>query len=272
MTNMINHVVDHQLAANTIHTVDDLALQAAWRRFLDYDTAAGFQKVSHTRIRSTIIVLGLVASVLAVASTYSGLFIDPLKTPIRVVLIFVPILSAALLTYAYQFSPSLSWVAYRIGAELVRREIYLYRMQAGDYTGLTPGQQQQLILTRLNEANKRVNKIGAPDPYLQTTTIDIPKAISGKTDTPADDGFSALTPDEYITYRIVPQKDWYIRKARSDYANMRRWRVYGLGAAAASSAVAALGFEPIVAATTANDRHWRRAGDVHGIADVWSYL
>src|SRR5258708_6100702 len=251
MTNMINHVVDHQLAANTIHTVDDLALQAAWRRFLDYDTAAGFQKVSHTRIRSTIIVLGLVASVLAVASTYSGLFIDPLKTPIRVVLIFVPILSAALLTYAYQFSPSLSWVAYRIGAELVRREIYLYRMQAGDYTGLTPGQQQQLILTRLSEANKRVNKIGAPDPYLQTTIVDIPKAVVGKTNNPADHGFSTLTPDEYITSRIEPQKDWYIKKARSDYSQMRRWRVYGLGAAAASSAVAALGVEPMVAATTA---------------------
>src|SRR5258708_30785720 len=252
MSSITNHVVDHQLAANTIHSVDDQALQAAWRRFLDYDVAAQIQKVNHTRIRTTIITLGLVASVLAVASTYTDSpFIVYIAPAIRVVLIFVPILSAALLTYAYQFSPSLSWVAYRIGAELVRREIYLYRMQAGDYTGLTPGQQQQLILTRLNEANKRVNKIGAPDPYLQTTTIDIPKAIAGKTDTPADDGFSALTPDEYITYRIVPQKDWYIRKARSDYANMRRWRVYGLVAAAARAAVAPLRFEPIVAAQTA---------------------
>jgi SMODS and SLOG-associating 2TM effector domain 1 len=251
MTNMITHVMDHQLAANTIHSVDDQALQASWRRFLDYDAAAAFQKVHHTRIRIAIILLGLTASVLAVASTY----VDPAQTTVagtlRIILIFVPILTAGLVSYAYQFSPSLSWVAYRIGAELVRREIYLYRMFSGDYAGLTPGHQQQLLLTRLNEANKRVNKIGAPDPYLQATIVDIPKAVSGKTNDKADDGFSTLTSEEYIAYRVQPQKDWYIKKARQDYDQMRRWRVYGLAVAAASSAMAALNFAPIVAATTA---------------------
>ncbi len=260
---------DQQLAENTIRTKADQALQAAWRRFLDYDAAAGKQRDHHTRVRTWIIVLGLMASTLAVISSYrNNAFFLALAKPensgpvlsasvnffweaLHVILIFVPIIIAGLLTYAYQFAPSLSWVAYRIGAELVRREIYLYRMQAGDYAGKNALDEQQTLLERLNEANKRVNKIGAPDPYLQTTNNDIPSAVVGKTDSKADDGFSPLTAEQYITYRVLPQKDWYIKKSQSDYANMRRWRVFGLAATAGSSAVAALGVEPIVAVTTA---------------------
>lgn len=260
---------DQQAAANTIRTTADQALQAAWRRFLDYDTAAGKQRNHHSRIRTWIIVLGLFASTLAVLSSYrNNEFFTNIAKPensgpalsaavsffweaLHFVLILIPIIIGLLLTYAYQFAPSLSWVAYRIGAELVRREIYLYRMQAGDYAGKSAIDQQQTLLQRLNEANKRVNKIGAPDPYLQTTNNDIPKAMTDKTNNKADDGFSPLTADQYITYRVLPQKDWYIKKAQSDYENMRKWRVYGLAAAAGSSIVAALGVEPVVAVTTA---------------------
>src|SRR5579885_3552913 len=151
---------DQQVAESTIRTKADQALQAAWRRFLDYDAAAGKQRVHHRRIRTWIIVLGLAASTLAVISSYrnnallASLASSPSTDPrisaainlfwevLHVVLIFVPIIIAGLLTYAYQFAPSLSWVAYRIGAEVVRREIYLYRMQAGDYAGKNALDQQ----------------------------------------------------------------------------------------------------------------------------------
>jgi hypothetical protein len=242
-----------QLAVNTIRTTADQALLAAWRRFLDYDAASANQKVHHTRIRTSIIILGFAASALAVAITYraSNPVIESIGEYLHAALIVLPIISAGLLTYASMFAPSLSWLAYRIGAELVRREVYLYRMQAGDYADKTPLEQQQMLLTQIELANKRVNKLGAPDPYLQTTIANIPKVVAGKTDSKADDGFTPLSADEYISHRVVPQKDWYISKSRTDYERARRWRIYVLIIAGLSSLVAAFRFEPFVAVTTA---------------------
>src|SRR5690349_13789216 len=114
---------DQQVAESTIRTKADQALQAAWRRFLDYDAAAAKQRNHHTRIRTWIIVLGLAASTLAVLSSYrNNAFLASLAQPansgtvissalnvfwevLHIVLIFVPIIVAGLLTYAYQFAP-----------------------------------------------------------------------------------------------------------------------------------------------------------------------
>src|SRR5258708_11928259 len=242
-----------QVAANTIRTKADQALLAAWKRFLDFDEASTAQKLHHSKIRTAIIVLGFAASALAVAISTKDTnpIIGSISEGLRVVLIFLPIISAGLLTYASEFTPSLTWLAYRVGAELTRREIYLYRMQAGDYRGRTALDQQSLVLAQVEAANKRVNRVGVPDPYLQTTITDVPKAIVGRTSDPADDGFSPLSADQYIAYRVVPQKDWYIRKSHLDYQKTQRWRIYLLIVGFASSGLAALNFAPFVAVTTA---------------------
>src|SRR5256885_1781839 len=105
-----------QLAAstiypNTVRTTADQVLLAAWRRFLDYDAASANQKVHHTRIRTSIILLGFAASALAVAITYraSNPVIESIGEYLHAALIILPIISAGLLTYASMFAPSLSW-------------------------------------------------------------------------------------------------------------------------------------------------------------------
>ncbi|MEP7288127.1 MAG: DUF4231 domain-containing protein [Chloroflexota bacterium] len=241
--------------ATSFRTNSDQALLAAWRRFLDYDSASVIQKLNHNSTRRTIIILGFAASTLAVISTFVRNPVDPsivtVANILRVVLILIPAIMAGLMTYAVTFSPSLSWLAYRIGAELVRRDIYMYRMQAGEYATLSPVDQQTTLLQHLQDADKRVHRIGVPDPYIQATIMDVPKIILGKTNDPNDDGFSSLSVDQYIAYRVYKQKDWYLVKSRDDYDKMRRWRIGVIVATGMSAVVAALGWEVWVAVTTA---------------------
>lgn len=235
----------------TARTQADTALQAAWMRFLDFDRASIRQKNAQYRIRIPIIALMFLASVLAVAITYADSvdLIDDLHGVLRAALIIVPLAAAGLLAYAYQFSPSLAWITYRLGAEEIRQQIYLYRMQAGKYASRDLEGQQRLLLDQVQEASAHVHEIGAPVPFLQLTFTTEP--VKPPTDRPEDDGYSALRGDDYVRLRVIPQTEWYLRKLNENYTKLRRWRIAILVVAGASSALAALGGEPLVAISTA---------------------
>lgn len=235
----------------TARTQADTALQAAWMRFLDFDRASIRQKNAQYRIRIPIIALMFLASVLAVAITYADSvdLIDDLHGVLRAALIIVPLAAAGLLAYAYQFSPSLAWITYRLGAEEIRQQIYLYRMQAGKYASRDLESQQRLLLDQAQEASAKVHEIGAPVPFLQLTFTTEP--VKPPTDRPEDDGYSALRGDDYVRLRVIPQTEWYLRKLNENYTKLRRWRIAILVVAGASSALAALGGEPLVAISTA---------------------
>ncbi|HVO41328.1 MAG TPA: SLATT domain-containing protein [Aggregatilineales bacterium] len=267
-------------------STSDPALLIAWRRFIDYDEASDAQKVEHTKIRRRVIYLGLSASVLAVmigylsTHTYNTANVidvaltwilqhlgsnDPvaatkdlytmLTTVVRVLLFAVPIALTYILGFASTFAPSLGWVSYRIGAELIRREIYLYRMSAGDYFGKSVDDQRKLLLESVGKADRRVQEIGAPDPYLNNarSDVDIAQHIDQKKTQPKDNGFNPMTLDEYIQLHVNPQIEWYINKSHSDYHSLRQWRRNMLVAAATGSILTAIDatLGPLVAITTA---------------------
>ncbi len=110
----------------------DPALLAAWSRFIDYDRASIRLKRQRWLVRSIIIMLSVVTSIYAVGITYMdtpGFW----KNLVLVILAALPIFTAVMISYAKEFSPILAWSVYRVGAELLRREIYLYRARVGDY-------------------------------------------------------------------------------------------------------------------------------------------
>jgi hypothetical protein len=118
---------------------DDHTLLAAWREFLRNDNIAIAQKLYHTSLRATIIAFTLLTSLVAISVTASrAALISPTIAAILLpvllpLMILMPAVNTALLAYTLQFAPSLSWAAYRTGAEKVRRQIYLYRLKAGPY-------------------------------------------------------------------------------------------------------------------------------------------
>jgi hypothetical protein len=230
----------------------DTALVAAWRRFLDYDKISSDQKRTYVRIRSWVIVLVLLTSAFAVFSIYEP-FVG-LAGLLRLLLIVMPITGVALINYASQFASSTAWVEYRVSAEVIRSEIYLYRAQVGEYAGKSLYERQQLLLQKVDEADNRMSQQNAALPYMQPVDDEkIGAQIQAKTQVKDDDGLSAISPEKYIEWRAEPQMNWYIDKIRDDYRNMRRSSLMALLVGAAGSAISALLPEHtgLVAVTTA---------------------
>jgi hypothetical protein len=169
----------------------------------------------------------------------------------KIILIALPLILAGMLTWMMQFMPGTAWIGYRIGAELVRYQLYLYRMQAGDYTGLSANAQQEQLLERVKQARRRVDQLGSSEPYTLPTPSDLAAAVKAKCHDPRDDGFSVLSVEEYLLYRIRPQREWYVKKLHRNYSDLRNWRAGVLLLTGLGAFLVAIGFEPWVAVTTA---------------------
>ncbi|MFQ3566263.1 MAG: DUF4231 domain-containing protein [Aggregatilineales bacterium] len=232
----------------------DSALRVAWQRYLEYSYAANRRKRTHVRVRRGVILLSLVSTVLAVTITYRDVvpLIGAVADGIRLVLIILPLVIAGILAFSLQFMPSMAWIAYRIGAEMIRRQIYLYRMNAGEYIDKPSFDQQELLIQRIGEADTRVDEIGSPEPYIMPNFEDLEAEVRKKVDRPEiDDGFSAMSVEQYIEGRVIPQREWYINKLHHDYRSLRRWRAMVLFFAGLGSFLVVIGLEPLVAITTA---------------------
>lgn len=168
----------------------------------------------------------------------------------KIILIALPLIIAGTLTWMMQFMPGTAWIGYRIGAELVRYQVYLYRMEAGDYLGKSSSEQQEQLLERVKQARRRVDQLGSSEPYTLATPPDLAAAVKARCNDPRDDGFSQLTVDEYLLYRIRPQREWYVRKLHRNYNDLRNWRAAALFMTGIGAFLVAIGFEPWVAVTT----------------------
>lgn len=248
----------------------DAALVAAWRRFLDYDRTSTQQKDRNIKIREVVIFLYfLTASGAVLTAMFNNTNqLDPrLINVMRLTLVVMPLISVGLNTYASQFASSTSWIEYRVGAETIREKIYLYRQRAGEFANMPNLQDRQRKLLELtNEADRRIDKANATQPYMMPLAMELKPGFSVqervrlKTDTPYtvpnvryDDGFTSIPVDDYLDFRIRNQVDWYTHRIENDYASIKRARLVALIIAGAGSVIAALGngLEGLVVITTA---------------------
>src|SRR5690606_23933869 len=118
-------------------------------------------------------------------------------------LIILPIISVALLNYANQFASSVSWIEYRVGAEMIRSQIYMYRLKAGAYKDKSLNDSQKHLLAIIHSADVRIEEKNATLPYQQTIKEqELIDAIAKKTDATDDRGIEPLTVEKYINYRL----------------------------------------------------------------------
>lgn len=230
-------------------TPPDPALVSAWQRLLDYDRISTGQKSAYQRTRSWIIILGLFTTAAAVFNTY----VPFLESALRITLIIMPIATVLLMNYASQFAGSTVWLQHRASAEIIRSQIYRYRMGVGDYQGKSSRERQYILLNSIQDINRQVSNQDSP-PHTQIPVEEVIAAVTQKTNAPdTDDGFSPLSVDNYIQWRVRPQLDWYTQKIQNDYRNMRRERIWSLVVSGAGSILAAMGemFAALVAVTTA---------------------
>ena len=300
----------------------DPVLAYAWELYETYSNGSQTQKDSNSGLRQWVIWLIFLTSVLAVAKTLPGVpwlagwllnglvaypwfpFSADRITAISgglltVVLLFLSISTSAALAFAAQFTPLKAWIMYRVGADRIRSQIYMYRMGAGDYQEFAGDAEKcrQTFLERIESINRDIYELETAPPFLQliddqdgtyrhstpriwwnrlvkvvrwrantsgkgkieTINPDQNKDFAeGKVDKlpgryfpEHDNGFNELSVEDYINYRVMSQRNWYVAKVYEDYEKIKDWRKVTLTIGGISAVLAAISLEPYIVITTA---------------------
>jgi len=229
-------------------------IKEAWRRFAVYDYNAIRSQRQFFGMRKWILGLGVTVAVLAV--TYAGM--QPLEAPawavsvrkaLRYVVILLPITVSGLQAYSHKFKRGVNFVLLRHTAEQLKQEIFLYRTETGIYSpARTKKQSRHLKLAaRLKLISSRLMKTDLNQAALAPYRGELPPpgAIAE-----GDSGFSDITPEEYLKWRLDDQFNFYRR--RSHWLNRQLRLLQGaiLFFGGLGTFLAAVGFEVWVAVTT----------------------
>lgn len=200
----------------------DPALAYAWELYETYSNGSQAQKQANSGLRQQVIWLIFLTSVLAVAKTLPGVpwltgqmlaGLDaapwyPFDTRwlvsisgglLSATLLILSVATSAALAFAAQFTPLKAWIMYRVGADRIRSEIYLYRMRAGDYHDLSEDEARcrHIFLDRIEGINQDIYELETAPPFLQ------------------------LTDEEEGTYNHSTPRRWWNRVAKWAFL---RWR------------------------------------------------
>ena len=175
---------------------------------------------------------------------------------LRVGLIIIPIFSVGLLNYAAEYARSTAWIEYRVGAEKIRTQIYLYRTNSDVYAEHET--KKDKLIDTVQETYKQISNsdfvpfMRSRDPKTLKDEIEQHCNASPGTDN-GDHGLGELTVENYLKWRVKKQIQWYENRIERDYILKRRSTVGALVLAGTGSALVALSpdFAPIVALTTA---------------------
>lgn len=230
-------------------TTRDPALLEGWRRYRAYSAASGRQKRLYLMLRTWIIRMSLLASSLA-AIVMIPMFLQnqEISSVIRVALIALPITVAGMMTFAGEFTPNSAWIIFRVAAQQILHETYLYRTKAGLYSknDLTIRAKQQLFITRITQ---KVNDVTQSLTSEETATVEPvlleyedAEKVAEYANKPKrwGDGFSPISGTDYVETRIVSQRNWYISRLQTDYRKLRRARLSILVFAGAGSVIAGI--------------------------------
>ncbi|MBN1219317.1 MAG: DUF4231 domain-containing protein [Anaerolineae bacterium] len=231
-------------------------LEDAWKRFAVYDQNAINLEKFYLRLRKWILGLGVIATTLAVL--YS--FLEPFENPIvvqtnfylRFLVIAAPILVSILSAGSVKFARGVGWILLRSSAEAIKREIYRYRTRAEIYSQ----KQTNTVETRESKLARKVKLISQSlmksevnqsslKPYTGIGLPPPPAVAEG------DDGFSDLNPEQYLTWRLEHQYQWFQgRVVHLDQQSKRlHWWIFILGGI--GTFLAAIGLEIWIAVTVA---------------------
>lgn len=215
-------------------------------------------EVRNRAITLVVVAVGLVAGLLIFLTSNGLAQYDTL----RLSLFTLPLLSSGIMAYVTKFLPSQIWSKYRYVAEAIRREIFLYRMNAGDYFNKSAEEKRNLMLDAIGEAEKVAD---------MPVTIFVPPIFErGKLDRllereAGENWHIPMTADDYIANRLINQYRWYTDKSFHEYRTMGQWEVVALAIGGAGALLAFLEYGNWVAVTTS------AAVTVTGLAHLMMY-
>jgi SMODS and SLOG-associating 2TM effector domain 1/Protein of unknown function (DUF4231) len=163
----------------------------------------------------------------------------------------VPITLAILVAAANRFNAGNKWVVLRASAEAIKQEIFRYRTRAASYIDpqMTQLSREATLVSKIESISHKLMQTDVNLSALRLYTGPIPPQMGGTPGT--DDGLSFLTPERYVSLRLVDQLTFYQGKTISLERHLRllQWLVYILGGV--GTLLAAIGFDLWIALTTA---------------------
>jgi len=249
-----------ELIGNNLCISTDDCLREAWGTFSYHDENAKRRGKTFHQLQKSILLLGIMASALALVFTQIKpfLLVDPtVATPtynlagetLKTVIIILPILISALVAGSNRFKAGNKWVLLRSSAESIKSEIYAYRTGTNNYRRTADKSPEIELQKNLQTYNRRLMQTEVNRCGLSPYTGDIPPPMDGAAKG-KDNGLSRLTPEQYIEIRIGDQLGFYKKKTVKLEQTLQRlqWSIYGLGGL--GTFLAAVGLELWIALTT----------------------
>ncbi len=176
-------------------------------------------------------------------------FFHTMSEILRSFIIFIPIMITALLAAANRFNTGAKWLLLRGSAQSVMREIFKYRARADHYFSNEKGQptREERLAERLKDINSSLLQTDINTSALQSYKNTLPplNCIASN-----DDGISRLSPEQYLSYRLEDQYNYYVKKTSQLEKKFKQlqWAIYIVGGI--GTLLAAFGMEIWIALTS----------------------
>ena len=182
-------------------------LRSAWKRMTEMDLQSSKISKQSTQLRKWIAILGVVATFLAIITNeLRGEVIDVVEQILRGLLILVPIIISFTAAYNNKFFGGANGLVMRAGSEEIKKEIYLYRTVLRNHPD-----RDRWLSRRMTTIQRRTYKSLGGELIIEAYEGKLPMYYNPD-DPNSDPGFSDLTGDEYMRYRVIDQRDWHRRK------------------------------------------------------------
>lgn len=223
-------------------------LKDAWVLFATYDHLAGALRATFERFQRSILLLGVLATLLALVHDQTG------GVALHWLVVAAPVAISVLIALANRRAAGKRWVLLRAAAESIKSEIYRYRSATGIYAGDAPSRpdsadRQRLLSSQLKAIEAKLMQTDVSGGPLTPYRGPLPPAMYGSE--AHDDGLSPLDADRYVEMRLADQLSYY--RGKVDDLDRRRslLQLLTIVAGGAGTLLAAAGFEIWIGLTTA---------------------
>ncbi len=182
-------------------------LETAWRRFAVLDANAETVQKQYMRMRRLMAFLGVLAVLFAIlVDNFTGQVSDMVGVILRVLLILTPILISVIAAFSNRFQQGQKYLSYRAAAEGILKEIYMYRT-----ANQKAPNRDTLLSNRLAAIQRDLFRGAGGELVLAQYNGDVPPYYYPD-DERSDPGFTDLTGEEYLVYRLEDQLNWHTKK------------------------------------------------------------
>lgn len=225
---------------------DEAALKSAWQQFATYDHLAARLRATFTRLQASILLLGVVATLLALIYNQVG------GQALHWAVVAIPILAAVLIAVVGRRAVGQRWVMLRAAAEAIKAEIYRYRVFATVDADLGAGREhasrQQELAAHLSAIDTRLMQTQASSGPLTPYNGPLPPEMYGAGCD--DDGLSPLDAERYLQIRVADQLAYYHGRVRSLDRGRNALQLLAIATGATGAILAAAGREVWIGLTS----------------------